>query len=63
MRVWQKVLLSVLILALIILIIVTWGSVASIIFTLGLIGIGPVYLFNRFINTDETSDFIDDENS
>jgi hypothetical protein len=47
----------------IVLIIVTWGSIASIIFTMGLIMIGPIYLFNRFINSDKTSDFTDDENS
>jgi hypothetical protein len=47
----------------IVLIIVTWGSVASIIFTMGLIMIGPIYLFNRFINNDEGSDFTEDENS
>ena len=62
MRIWQKVLLAALILALIILIIVFWGSIASIIFTLGLVGIVPIYLFNRFINSDRSSDFIDDEN-
>ena len=62
MSLLQKILLTALVLALIILIIVTWGSVASIIFTMGLIMIVPIYLFNRFINTDEASDFVDDEN-
>jgi len=62
MSLLRKVLLTVLILTMIILIIVFWGSIASIVFTFGLILIGPVYLFNRFVNTDETSDFIDDEN-
>ena len=63
MSLLKKILLAALVVALIVLIIVFWGSMASIIFTLGLIGIVPVYLFNRFINTDETSDFIDDENA
>ena len=63
MSLLKKILLAVLVVALIVLIIVFWGSIASIIFTLGLIGIVPVYLFNRFINNDETSDFIDDENA
>ena len=58
----QKILLAVLVLALIVLIIVFWGSVASIVLTMGLIMIVPVHLFNRFINSDKTSDFIDDEN-
>ena len=59
----QKILLGILVLGLIVAIILTWGSVASIIFALGLIGIPPIYLFNRYINTDETSDFVDDKNS
>ena len=62
MSVLKKILFVAVILALIVLIILTWGSIASIAFTMGLIMVGPVYLFNRFINRDETSDFIDDEN-
>jgi hypothetical protein len=30
---------------------------------MGLIMIGPIYLFNRFINNDEGSDFTEDKNS
>ena len=63
MSILQKILLVLFVLAMIVLIIVTWGSIASIIFTMGLIMIGPIYLFNRFINSDKTSDFTDDENS
>ena len=55
--------MGLLALALIVLIIVTWGSVASIVFTFGLVMIVPVYLFNRFVNTDENSDFVDDQNN
>ena len=62
MSILQKNLLVLFVLAMIVLIIVTWGSIASIIFTMGLIMIGPIYLFNRFINSDKTSDFTDDEN-
>ena len=58
----RKILLIAFALTLVVLIIVTWGSVASIAFTMGLIMIVPTYLFNRFINRDETSDFTDDEN-
>ena len=63
MSVPQKILLTLLVLTMIVLIIVTWGAVASIVFTMGLIMIGPIYLFNRFINNDETSDFTDNENN
>ena len=63
MSILQKILLALFVLAMIVLIIVTWGSVASIIFTMGLIMISPIYLFNRFINNDEGSDFTEDENS
>ena len=62
MSILQKILLVLFVLAMIVLIIVTWGSIASIIFTMGLIMIGPIYLFNRFINSDKTSDFTDDKN-
>ncbi len=58
----QKILLLVLILALIILIILTWGSIGSIAVLFGLVMIGPVYLINRFINTDQDSDFTNDNN-
>ena len=59
----RKILLALLIVALVVLIIVTWGSIASIIFASGLIMIVPVYFFNRFVNNDEGSDFTDNENS
>lgn len=59
----RKILMGLLALALIVLIIVTWGSVASIVFTFALVMIVPVYLFNRFVNTDENSDFVDDQNN
>ena len=59
----KKILLVLLVLGLIVLIIATWGSIASIIFTSGLIMVVPIYLFNRYVNTDEISDFIDDENA
>jgi cadmium resistance protein CadD (predicted permease) len=62
MSLTKKILLGVLVLTLVILIIVFWGSMTSIVFTLGLLGIIPVYLMNRFLNTDEASDFIDDDN-
>ena len=63
MSLLKKILLALLVLALLVLIIVTWGSIASIIFASGLVMTIPIYLFNRFINTDKTSDFTDDQNS
>ena len=59
----RKILLALLVVALVVLIIVFWGSIASIIFISGLIMIVPVYFFNRFVNNDEGSDFTDNENS
>ncbi len=58
----QKILLPVVVLILVVLIIVTWGSIASVIFASTLIGAIPVYLFNRFINSDSGSDFTGDQN-
>ena len=53
----KKILLALIIIACIVLIIVFWGSIFSICMTLAMIGIPGVYLFNRFLNTDERSDF------
>ena len=54
--------MGILVVVLVVLIIIFWGSIFSVIMTVGLLGIIPIYLFNRFINTDETSDFVDDNN-
>ena len=58
----KHILLGVFILTLVVLIIVFWGSMGSIVLTIGLIATVPVYLMNRFVNTDRKSDFIDDDN-
>ena len=58
----QKILMGILVVVLVVLIIIFWGSIFSVIMTVGLLGIIPIYLFNRFINTDETSDFVDVNN-
>ena len=58
----KYILLGIIVLALVVLIIVFWGSMASIVLTIGLIATVPVYLMNRFVNTDRRSDFIDDDN-
>ena len=58
----KYILLGIIVLTLVVLIIVFWGSMASIVLTIGLIATVPVYLMNRFVNTDRRSDFIDDDN-
>ena len=62
MKLWQCICLVLIILVMIGLIALFWGSMFSIILTMGLIMIPSIYLFNRFLNTDRTSDFIDDDN-
>ena len=44
------------------LIVITWGSIFSIILAATMFLIPVIYLANRFINTDEGSDFTDDGN-
>ena len=56
----QKILLPLIALTLIVLLILTWDSLGSIVFIVALIMIVPIYLINRFINTDRESDFTDD---
>ena len=58
----QKILLAVFVIAAIVLIVVTWGSISSIILAVSLVMILPIYLHNRFLNTDEKSDFAEDDN-
>ena len=56
----QIVMLGLAVIVCVVLIIIFWGSIFSILMTLGLISIPGIYLFNRFINTDEKSDFTED---
>ena len=56
----QKILFFLVIVATAVLIIVFWGSIFSICATLALIGMPGIYLYNRFLNTDEKSDFAED---
>jgi hypothetical protein len=58
----QIVLLILVAITCIVLIAVFWGSIFSIMMTMALIGIPCVYLFNRFLNTDEKSDFTENFN-
>ena len=59
---FQKILFPILILATLILVIVTWGSIASILFMFLLIMCPLSYVWQRFMNRDDSSDFMDDEN-
>ena len=45
-----------------ILVIVTWGSIASILFMFLLIMCPLSYIWQRFMNRDRDNDFMDDEN-
>ena len=58
----QKILLAVLVLVMVVLIIVFWGSLFSILMAAAMFMIIPIYLYNRFLNTDEASDFAEDQN-
>ena len=58
----QKILFPILILAMLILVIVTWGSIASILFMFLLIMCPLSYIWQRFMNRDRDNDFMDDEN-
>ena len=56
----QILLLALVVITCVVLIIVFWGSIFSICMTLALVATPCVYLVNRFLNTDETSDFSED---
>ena len=58
----QITLLVLVIITCIVLIAVFWGSIFSILMTMALVGIPGIYLFNRFLNTDEKSDFTENSN-
>lgn len=58
----QIVLLALVTVACVALIVVFWGSIFSIMMVLAVISIPGIYLFNRFINTDEKSDFTENFN-
>ena len=58
----QITLLVLVIITCIVLIALFWGSIFSILMTMALVSIPGIYLFNRFINTDEKSDFTENSN-
>ena len=58
----QITLLVLVIITCIVLIALFWGSIFSILMTMALISIPGIYLFNRFLNTDEKSDFTENSN-
>jgi len=64
MKTWQKILFPIVLVGIVALIILTWGSIASIIFAAALFMALPVWLFNRTLNNDEwIEDFRDDPNN
>ena len=58
----QKILFAILIPVLIVLTIIFRNALAGGVFGGCLLMVVPIYLFNRFINNDEGSDFTDDGN-
>ena len=54
--------LALVIIICVVLIVAFWGSIFSICMVLGLVSVPGIYLFNRFLNTDEKSDFAEDCN-
>ena len=60
MSTWKKIALAVIVIALVISIIVFWGSLFSAVAIMALVMIPSVYLYNRFINTDRENEFSDE---
>lgn len=60
MPLWRKVLFGLILVGMVVLIILTWGSMASGCLALALIMSLPIYLFNRFANPDRENDFVDE---
>lgn len=55
MRIWQKVMLAILLAGLLAAIILTWGSIGSILLTFCLLLSGAALLYQRFLtNRDDT---------
>ena len=61
MNTFQKIMLPIVIIAIILGTILTWGSIMSVILVSSLLMFGPIYLFNKTMNNDEPSDFQDDD--
>ena len=59
---WQIILLIVSVLVIIALIWAFWGTLFSLILTMGLIMIPSGMLLNRFVYSDRSSDFFEDDN-
>ena len=58
----RRILFLVIILALVALIVIFWGSIFSAIVVFSLVMSLPVYLYNRFLNAEPESDFVEDDN-
>ncbi len=62
MKIWQKIGFILVLLVLILVIIATWGSIASILFIFLLISAGTMFLMQKFLIADRENDFVDDQN-
>ena len=62
MKTWQKFGYVLLLVALLVIIILSWGSIASACFTFALIMAVLIPLLQRFLIDDRDNDFVDDQN-
>jgi len=63
MAAWQKIALAIVLVLMVVSILVTWGSIFSIVMTLGLLYAGGVLLYQKFIlNGREDNDYWGDQN-
>ena len=62
MKLWQKWGFLVVIVVLVVLAVMFWGSIFCGAIVLGLIMCLPVYLYNRFLLGEEEKDFMEDDN-
>ena len=62
MGTWQKIAIVLLELVLGFVAGFTWGSIGSIVCTLGMIMIPCVFLWQKYLSSDRNSDFFEDDN-
>ena len=62
MKTWQKIALLLVVIGLIVSILLTWNSMASLVFLFGLVMVVPICLMQHFVNSDRKNDFLEDDN-
>lgn len=62
METWRKIALAVIMAAMILMILFTWGSIFSIVMAMGLFSAAAVLLFRKYLPDDRESDFYGDQN-